>query len=85
MTELALFASTFASVFCLGFQSQNVNRGHYGWAAVTSLAISASTLWLYRLLPSAGVSEVAAYMAGGPLGIVASMVVHRRYLRKDAA
>lgn len=81
MTELALFASTFISVFALGFQSQNVNRGHYAWAFATSLVISSSTLWLYRLLPSAGVSEIAAYMLGGPFGIVASMWAHRRFLR----
>ena len=29
MTELMLFLSTFVAVFALGFQSLNVNNGHY--------------------------------------------------------
>ena len=84
MTEALLFASTFVSVFALGFQSLNVNGGHYRAAFLTSLLISASTLWLYRLLPQADVTEIAAYMLGGPFGIVASMWAHRRFLRRPS-
>ena len=81
MTEAVLFASTFVSVFALGFQSLNVNGGHYRAAFLTSLLIGASTLWLYRLLPEASLTEVIAYLLGGPFGIVASMWAHRRFLR----
>lgn len=84
MTALVLFGSTFLSVFALGFQSLNVNGGHYRAAFLTSLLISASTLWLYRLLPQADVTEIAAYMLGGPFGIVASMWAHRRFLRRPS-
>lgn len=82
MTEAVLFASTFVSVFALGFQSLNVNGGHYRAAFLTSLLIGASTLWLYRLLPEASLTEVIAYLLGGPFGIVASMWAHRRFLRR---
>jgi len=82
LTEAILFASTFVSVFALGFQSLNVNGGHYRAAFLTSLLIGSSTLWLYRLLPEASLTEVIAYLLGGPFGIVASMWAHRRFLRR---
>lgn len=85
MTELALFASCFVSVFALGFQSQNVNQGHYVAAFLTSFLIGAGHLALYRMMPEAGFSEVAAYMLGGPFGITASMIVHRRYMKSKPA
>ena len=80
MTELALFASCFISVFALGFQSQNVNQGHYLAAFVTSFAIGGGHLLLYRLMPQANTAEIIAYLMGGPFGITASMIVHRRFM-----
>ena len=84
MTELLLFSSTFAVVFFLGVQSLNVNGGHYGLAFCTSFAIGASQLALYRYMPDPTLTEVAAYLVGGPFGIVASMWVHRRFVRRSA-
>lgn len=78
MIELALFASCFCAVFFLGLQSQNVNQGHYLAAFLTSFAIGISHLALYRWMPAPSFTEVAAYLLGGPFGIVASMWVHRR-------
>jgi hypothetical protein len=46
-----IFLSTFIAVFALGFQSQNVNQGHYWAAALTSVAIGASSIVLYKLMP----------------------------------
>lgn len=80
MTELLVFASTFATVFGLGFQSQNVNQGHYLAAAVTSLFIGGSSLVLYKVLPEANVPQSIAYLAGGVTGILAAMWAHRRTL-----
>ncbi|HNA67244.1 MAG TPA: hypothetical protein PLN96_05300 [Zoogloea sp.] len=85
MNELLLFGSVFASVFALGFQSQNVNQGHYTAAFVTSFFIGAGHLALYRFMPEASLSETVAYLMGGPFGIVASMVVHRRTLGREKA
>lgn len=77
---LILFASTFVSVFALGFQSQNVNQGHYWSAAITSLFIGGGHIWLYKFMPDANAFALAGYLAGGVTGIVASMFVHRRTL-----
>jgi hypothetical protein len=78
--HILLFVSAFASVFALGFQSLNVNGGHYLAAAMTSFVIGIGHLALYRMMPDAGLSEIVAYLCGGPLGITASMWVHRRTL-----
>lgn len=82
MTLLALFASTFALVFFLGLQSLNVNRGHYVSAFFTSFGIGIGQLILYKLAPDASGSEIIAYLAGGPFGIIASMWAHRRFFRR---
>lgn len=83
MTELLLFASTFAVVFFLGLQSLNVNGGHYLLAFCTSFAIGASQLALYRYMPEATLAQTIAYLLGGPLGIVSSMWMHRRFVRRQ--
>ena len=82
MIELALFASTIVVVFALGFQQQNVTGGHYRAAFLTSFVIGGAYLFLYKLVPDAGPSEMAAYLAGGPFGITAGMWVHTRTLGK---
>ena len=79
-TEIILFLSAFGTVFALGFQSLNVNQGHYKSAFMTSYLIGISHLAIYQVMPDPSLSEVVAYLNGGPLGIVASMYVHKRTL-----
>ena len=81
MTALYLFASTFALVFFLGLQSLAVNGGHRWLAFGNSLLIGASNLVLFKLAPNADGLEIAAYLSGGPLGIVAAMAVFGRWKR----
>lgn len=78
MLELALFASTFVTVFALGLQSLNVNGGHFVAAFFTSFLIGAGNLIVLKIVPQSDVAQMLAYLAGGPVGIVASMAVHRR-------
>lgn len=82
MTAGALFLSTLLLVFFLGLQSLNVNSGRYVAAFLTSFGIGAANLALYKLAPDASGLEIAAYLSGGPVGIVASMWVHRRVFGK---
>ena len=82
MTALLLLTSTFALVFCLGLQSQLVNNGHFAGAFVNSLAIGSANLVLFKLAPDATGWQVAAYLAGGPFGIVASMAAYRHFKRR---
>lgn len=75
MTELALFFSTFMLVFALGLQSLNVNNGRHMAAFFTSFMIGGANLVVLRLAPNASGSEIAAYLSGGPIGILCAMKV----------
>lgn len=81
MTALYLLASTFALVFFLGLQSLAVNGGHRWLAFGNSFLIGASNLVLFKLAPNADGLEIAAYLSGGPLGIVSAMAVFGRWKR----
>lgn len=76
MTELTLFASSFLVVLLLGLQSLNVNNGHFILAALTSFGIGSMQMVMFKLAPHATWSEIAAFIGGGPLGIIASMWLH---------
>jgi hypothetical protein len=83
MNELILFVSTFALVFALGLQSLNVNGGHYKAAFLTSFIIGTSNMVLLKLGPDANVTEIIAFLAGGPFGIVCSMWIHGRTIGRS--
>lgn len=85
MTELALFASAFGTVFALGFQQQNVVHRHFRAAALTSLVIGACQIYLWRTLPESNASEIAATLLGGPVGILAAMWLHPILLKRAHA
>ena len=85
MTELALFLSAFTTVFSLVFQQQNVVHRHFRAAAVTSLAIGGCQIYLWRTLPGASASEIAATLLGGPLGVISSMYLHPLILKRKPA
>lgn len=81
MTPIIIFVSTFVLVFALGFQSLNVNKGHYKAAFFTSFGIALSNLILFKTVPQAGGMDIAAYLSAGPLAIVFSMWVHDKYMK----
>jgi hypothetical protein len=74
MTAVLLFISTFFLVFFLGLQSLVVNSGYRAAAFANSLTIGVCNLALFKLAPNATGWEVAGYLAGGPFGIVTSMI-----------
>lgn len=84
MTALLIFVSTFILVFALGFQSLNVNNGHYKAAFFTSFAIALSNLVLLKTVPQANWLEIAAYLTSGPFAIVSSMWAHRKFVGKSS-
>lgn len=84
MNAAYLFGSTFLLVFALGMQSQLTNNGHYVMAFTNSLFIGSANLVVLKLGPEAIGLDVFAYLAGGPLGIVCSMYVFRRWVRRPA-
>lgn len=87
MTALLIFTATFITVFALGFQSLNVNKGHPKAAFLTSFVIGIGNLAVLKLVPDTqALLDNAAYLLGGPFGIVASMWVHNKFMgKKDEA
>lgn len=86
MSALLIFVATFTMVFALGFQSLNVNNGHAKSAFLTSFLIGTGNLVVLKMMPeSQNVVEIAAYLLGGPFGIVASMWAHGKTLGKKHA
>ena len=82
INAITLFISTFLLVFALGMQSQLVNNGHAISAFCNSLMIGTFQLTLIKLGATATGWEVAAFICGGPFGIVFSMYVFRRWFRR---
>lgn len=80
-TELMLFGSTFIVVYALGAQSLLVNNGKYLGAFLNSFAISSCNLVLFKIAPSATLSEMIAFVLGGPFGIIAAMYTFRHLHR----
>ena len=76
-----LFGSTFVTVLLLVVQSANNIHGHRRPAALTSLGIGISQLVLWRYMPNAAAAasytEMAAFLAGGPLGNLAAQWLKR--------
>ena len=83
MTALLLFCSTYVLVLALGLQSLNVNGGHRVLATLTSFGIGTGNLVVLKVMPGpTGWMEVAAYLLGGPLGILTSMAIHPWVVRR---
>ena len=82
MVILTLFGSAFLVVFFLGLQAQAVRDGLYINAFINSLMIGSANLLILKAAPSATGIEIAAYLLGGPFGIITSMVVHDRWIAR---
>lgn len=80
MSLLVIFIAGYASVFLLGFQSLAVNAGNYRLAGTNSflIAIMNTTLWGH-LFKDLSWQATLVYGLSGSLGIVSSMVVHRKW------
>ncbi len=84
MHLVGLFLAGFASVFLLGFQSRNVNHGNYHWAAATSFAVAVSQTVLWgTLFHDLSWQGAVVYGLSGATGIISSMYVHQRWVRKN--
>jgi len=73
-----LFLIAFISVFLLGFQQQNVTHEKYKLAMATSFMIAFSQFMLYREAVQAESFEWIYMGLGGALGIVSSMIIHKK-------
>jgi hypothetical protein len=77
MTVLILFGSTFAIVFAMGAQTLFISNGRYAAAFANSLLIGLLNLVLFKLVPASDSPEMAAFLLGGPLGVISAMYLFR--------
>lgn len=78
-TWLIIFVVAVGVVYFLGLQSLSVNTGMLWLAGVNSLCIGAFNIGILSLVPkAAGPAEYAAYLIGGPVGIMLAMKTHPR-------
>lgn len=75
-TILTIFTISFASTFLGAYQVRNIAGGHVLGAFFTSIIYSSVFAILYRLMPTASWTEIAAYACGTALGVVTSMRLH---------
>jgi intracellular septation protein A len=77
---VVLFFASFATVFLLGVQTINIVKFSYTLAFVTSMLISWSSYYLYKLVPNMKLIEFISYTLGGAIGIVSSMYVYEHFV-----
>lgn len=79
MTELALFTGSFAIVFALGFQQQNIHYRRHILAMLNAIFIGILNLAMLKLGPQATTTEMLAFIAGQPLGTFAALWMNGRW------
>ena len=82
MNALLIFISTYFVVLALGLQSLFVNQNHPVAAFFNSFLIGAGQLGALQIVHASSAIEYAAYLSGGPFGIISSMFIYKRYLKR---
>jgi len=82
VNELIVFVSQFMLVFLLGFQTQNVIRGFYFQAALTSFLLGLAGWFTITIVSKMNAIDFMtlmffAYIVAGPLAIISAMKLHR--------
>lgn len=85
MNALILLVSMFVFVLSLGLQIQTSNNGNYLGAFFSSMLVAATQIGAFRVVHATTTWEFAAYLIGGPVGMVTSMYLYRRHARKVGA
>lgn len=73
---MRLFLSTFATVFLLSFQQQNVIQHAYLPAILTAYIIAAAQFVMFKAVANGKTIEILYMGTGGALGVAGSMWVH---------
>ncbi len=82
LTPVILFCSAYLTVFCLGMQHHFVANSKYFAAVINSTAIGTLAVIGYRTVPDASFIEMAAYVLGGPAGILSSMMFWKHFMHE---
>ncbi len=76
------FVASLVMVFLKGLQTQNVIHKNYKSAIIVSYAMAVADIALIGLIVNGGWDMLLPIGTGGTLGIVCSMYIHSRYVKK---
>lgn len=82
---MILFTVGFATIFLLGLQQQHITHERHAWSALTCYAIAAAQVMFVK---EAGTTDMLGTLwlgTGSALGASLSIVVHKRFMRREAA
>lgn len=82
MTETIALIATAGLVFSRAIQQLNVAGGHYIAAALTPILIAAGEIAVVGVIVADGWTSWPWISAGGAIGAVSAMAVHRIAVRK---
>jgi len=71
--------------FLSGFQNKNINGSHHILAFITSIFLGIAGVLLYKVMPTASQHEMLAYISAGPVGVLLSMLVHDKFVKKTVS
>ncbi len=80
---MIILLATAALVFTRAIQQQNVTGGHYVAAIITPLFIAASEVAIVLLVVETRWIAIPWMGAGGAIGAVSAMFVHKRIFKRD--
>lgn len=83
MIYLSAFLASTVYVFLRAFQQQSVVRGNYWLVTPASMAMGWCDVYLIFHIAKTGGWIWLATGAGGALGCMAGMYLHRRYFNRD--
>ena len=81
MLEFKIFLAQFIVIFLLGVQQKNVTGHHYVLAFITSLVLGVAGWFLTSIVATANLEALFttvyfAFIAAGPIAIIAAMKYH---------
>lgn len=82
MIYLLALAASFCGIFLKGLQVQNITKGHYVAAILTSYSMAVTDVITVGLVAHNGWEMALPVGTGGSMGIVLSIYVHRKYTKK---
>lgn len=82
LTNIGIFASSFALTMFLGLQSKNVNQSRMIAAFFTSIGISICNIITVKVAMNHDTFQIALMMLGSGLGIVTSILIHDKWTKK---
>ena len=82
VAQLLAMSATFVSVFLKGFQHKNVIADKYKLTFVTSYAMAIADVAVVTSVVKGGWSTAAAMGTGAAFGMIISMYLHNRFVKR---